>query len=232
MTVRQDITMGFFREYSHFFREFRRDFHHTGAVLPSGVFLGNTIARSLRGPRAPMRILEVGPGSGAVTRVLARKMLPGDQLDAVEINPHFAQMLEHRIQHEPSFAAHKQAIRVLCCPVQQVQGDSIYDLIVSGLPLNNFSPEEIRSIFDTLTRLVRPGGLLSYFEYTFIRSLKMPFVGRKERQRLHVIGELLEQYIRTCQVRRSHVLLNIPPATIRHLRLKPAPCERRSEVLS
>ena len=43
--------MRFLNEYSRFFREFRRDFHHTGALLPSGVFLAREIARGLRGPR-------------------------------------------------------------------------------------------------------------------------------------------------------------------------------------
>src|SRR5262249_39453281 len=151
----------------------------TGALLPSGVFLAQAIARSLRGPRATARILEVGPGSGAITRVLARHMKPGDQLDAVEINPHFAQLLEEQRLRNPAFAAHRDAVRIINAPIQDLSGESIYDVIVSGLPLNNFAPDEIRSIFDTLTRLVRPGGLLTYFEYTFIRTLKMPFAGRK-----------------------------------------------------
>src|SRR5262245_30371303 len=162
--------MSFLNEYTRFFREFRRDFHHTGAVLPSGVFLARSIARGLRGPRQAARILEVGPGSGAITRVLAKHMQPGDMLDAVEINPHFAQLLEEMRQRDPAFAASRDSIRIINAPIQDVKGESVYDMIISGLPLNNFTPDDIRSIFDTLTRLVRPGGLLTYFEYTFIRT--------------------------------------------------------------
>ncbi|MFO0880053.1 MAG: methyltransferase domain-containing protein [Gemmataceae bacterium] len=213
--------MRLLNEYSQFFREVRRDFHHTGAVLPSGVFLAEHIARSLRGPRHPFRICEVGPGSGSVTAVLAKHLQEGDLFDLVEINPHFAQLLEERISKDAAFARVRDSVRVINAPVQEVPGDSVYDLIISGLPLNNFSPEVIRSIFDTMTRLIRPGGLLIYFEYTLIRTLKTPFAGRQERQRLSVIGKLLDGYIRDCQVRRDHVLLNLPPATVRHLRLKP-----------
>lgn len=213
--------MSLLNEYRQFFREVRRDFHHTGALLPSGVFLAQSIARSLRGPRPAARILEVGPGSGAVTHVLARHLQPGDMLDAIEINPHFAQVLEDRIQKDSSFGTNRDAIRVINAPVQELPGESVYDLIISGLPLNNFTPDDIRSIFDTLTRLIRPGGLLIYFEYTLIRTLKMPFAGRKERQRLASVSKLLDGYIRNCQIRRDHIFLNVPPATIRHLRLKP-----------
>ncbi|MFM7150477.1 MAG: class I SAM-dependent methyltransferase, partial [Gemmataceae bacterium] len=226
LEIEEGNSMHLFHEYSRFFREVRRDFHHTGAVLPSGVFLAKTIAQTLRGPRPAARILEVGPGSGSVTRVLAQHLLPGDLFDTVEINPHFARLLEERIQTDPDFLPHRDAIRVIQAPVQEVPGESVYDFIISGLPLNNFSTEDIRSIFETLTRLVRPGGLLSYFEYTFIRSLKTPFVGRKERERLSSIGQLLNQYIQECQVRRDNVLLNLPPATIRHLRLKPESTSR------
>jgi phospholipid N-methyltransferase len=225
--------MRFLNEYSRFFREFRRDFHHTGALLPSGVFLAEEIARGLRGPRPAARILEVGPGSGAVTRELVKHLQPGDSLDLVEINPHFAMLLEERFQRDRDFAPKKDAVRVIVAPVQEVNGDSVYDMIFSGLPLNNFTPDEVRSIFDTLTRLVKPGGLLTYFEYTFIRTLKMPFAGRKERERLGMIGKMLDEYIRDCQVRRGHVLLNLPPATVRQLRLKPdQACGGKGEVVS
>jgi phosphatidylethanolamine/phosphatidyl-N-methylethanolamine N-methyltransferase len=225
--------MRFLNEYTRFFREFRRDFHHTGALLPSGVFLAQEIARGLRGPRPAARVLEVGPGSGAVTRLLVRHLQPGDTLDLVEINPHFAQQLEDRLQRDPEFKSKKDAVRVIVAPIQDVKGESVYDMIFSGLPLNNFTPDEVRSIFGTLTRLVKPGGLLTYFEYTFIRTLKMPFAGRKERERLAMIGKMLDEYIRDCQVRRDHVLLNLPPATVRQLRLKPdQACEGEGQVVS
>src|SRR6185312_11129733 len=72
-------------ECGKFFRECRRHFHTTGAILPSSRFLARALVRPMRGPRPPWRILEVGPGTGSVTREIARRMLPGDRLDAVEI---------------------------------------------------------------------------------------------------------------------------------------------------
>src|SRR5262245_8263683 len=193
-------------DYRRFFKEFRRDFHHTGALLPSGGVLARTMARAIRGHRPAARILEVGPGTGAITRGLAGALQPGDQLDAVEINPHFAQLLEEKFASDPAFERVRHSVRVVTGAVQDLPGEAVYDFIVSGLPLNNFSPDDIRSIFTTLRRLPKPGAILCYFEYTFIRSLKRPFAGAKERQRLGRISEVLEEYIRSCQVRREHVL--------------------------
>src|SRR4051794_13309585 len=92
--------MSTWADCAHFFREFRRDFHHTGALLPSGRFLAEALARPLRGQRGPARILEVGPGTGSVTRVICRNMRPGDRLDAVEINPFFAARLRERVARD------------------------------------------------------------------------------------------------------------------------------------
>ncbi len=70
-------------------------------------------------------------------------------------------------------------------------------------------------------RLLKPGGTLTYYEYVLIRQLKTPFVGRRERRRLYRVGRVIGDYIRDFQVRRQKVLINVPPAIVRHLHLKP-----------
>jgi phospholipid N-methyltransferase len=219
-------------EYKRFFQEFRRDFHHTGAVLPSGLFLSKALVKPLRGVRPPARILEVGPGTGSVTREIARRLRPGDRLDAVEINPRFAEMLKQRIQRDPILAARHDDIHVINAPLQQILGDSVYDFIISGLPLNNFTVDEVRSVFAAFTRLLRPGGSLVYFEYALLRQLKTPFVNRRERRRLFRVARVVGRYIRNHQIRRERIFINLPPAIVRQLRLKPAPCETSEPVLS
>jgi phospholipid N-methyltransferase len=219
-------------EHWHFFEEFRRDFHHTGAVLPSGLFLSQALVRPLRGPRPAARILEVGPGTGSVTREIARRLRPGDRLDAVEINPRFAEILRRRMQRDPILSAWRDNIHVIIAPVQQIAGESVYDFIVSGLPLNNFTVAEVRSVFDAFTRLLRPGGTLSFFEYALVRQLKTPFVNRHERRRLFRVSRVVGRYIRKHQVRRERIFINVPPAIVRQLHLKPAPCDVPEEVIS
>src|SRR5689334_9085073 len=88
-------------DYRVFWRQFREAYHSTGAVLPSGRGLARALARYVRedvppcGRRAPLRvtangessgrrILEVGPGTGAVTVQILGDMRPDDRLVMVE----------------------------------------------------------------------------------------------------------------------------------------------------
>lgn len=214
--------MRFWTESRTFFGEFRRQFQTTGSVLPSSRFLARAMTAPLRRPRPPCRILEVGPGTGPFTCAIARSLGPDDRLDAVEVNDRFVQVLQDRMESEKVFRSCRDRIRLIHAKVEEVKGENDYDFILSGLPLNNFSVEKIRTIFTTFDRLLKPGGLLTYFEYILIRSLKTPFVSRQERARLRQVGQLVADYQHTYEVGRQHVLANVPPATVRHLRFKKA----------
>jgi phospholipid N-methyltransferase len=213
--------MRYLAECGDFLRECRRHFQHTGAILPSSRFLARALVSELRKSRGPARILEVGPGTGSVTREILRQLLPGDRLDAVEINGYFVTRLEQRFAEEPVFQRCRDQVRIIHGAVEDVPGEGVYDFIVSGLPLNNFSVELVRNIFRVYDRLLRPGGILTYYEYVFIRALKTPFANRRERRRLYRVGRVVNNYIRNYQIRRERIFINVPPATVRHLCLKP-----------
>jgi phospholipid N-methyltransferase len=189
--------------------------------LPSSRFLARALVRPLSGPRPPCRILEVGPGTGSVTREIARRMQFGDRLDAVEINADFAAVVERRVRQERAFARCRDQIEIIHAAVQELLGKSVYDFIVSGLPLNNFPAHQVREIFATYNRLLKPGGTLTFYEYTLVRQLKSPFVDRRERSRLARVGRVMRHYIRDYQIRRERIFINVPPATVRYLRFKP-----------
>lgn len=217
--------MLFWEEFGVFFREFQRTFQTTGAILPSSWFLAHALTRHLAQPRPPCRILEVGPGTGSVTCAIARHMRLEDHLDAVEINGRFVQLLEERLRRERVFALCRDQINVIHAALEDLIGEGVYDFIVSGLPLNNFSSAQVREIFATYVRLLKPGGTLTYYEYAWVRQLRSPFVSKRERRRLFRVGRLMRGYIRDYQVRREQIFINVPPATVRHLRFTPAPSE-------
>ena len=226
--------MRFWEECGAFFRQFRRHFRTTGAILPSSRFLARALVSQLRPPRGPARILEVGPGTGSVTKAIARQMSADDRLDAVEINSQFVRLLERRLHSESVFERVRDQVHVIHAGVEELLGDSVYDYIVSGLPLNNFSFDQVRHVFAAFRRLLKPGGTLTYYEYVLVRTLKTPFVNRKERRRLLRVGRVVGRYIRDYQIRRERIFINVPPATVRHLRLKPLATEpgvRVPEVL-
>jgi phospholipid N-methyltransferase len=156
-----------------------------------------------------------------VTSEIARRMMPADRLDAVEINSRFADLVKRRVRRERAFARCRDQIEIITAAVQDLLGTGLYDLIVSGLPLNNLPAHEVREIFATYNRLLKPGGTLSFYEYTLVRQLKSPFVDRRERRRLFRVGRVMRGYIRNYQIRRERIYINVPPATVRYLRFDP-----------
>jgi phospholipid N-methyltransferase len=213
--------MRYWSECGNFLREFRHHFHDTGALLPSSPFLARALVAELRKPRSPARILEVGPGTGSVTREVLRFLQPADRLDAVEINGRFVSVLRRRFEQERAFVRCRDQVEVIHAAVEDLVGNGVYDFIVSGLPLNNFPAGQVREIFRAYSRLLKPGGTLTYYEYVLIRQLKTPFASPRERRRLFRVGKTVGKYIRAHQVRRQRVFMNVPPAVVRHLQLKP-----------
>ena len=149
------------------------------------------IIRRAQQPGAGRRILEVGPGTGAVTTALVRGLGPADSLDLVELNDRFVAHLRGRFEREPAFQAVGSRSRVLHQPLETLPGDAPYDLIVSGLPLNNFSVPAVEEILAAYRKLLRPGGTLSFFEYIAIRRARAVVSGRAERARLQGISQAL-----------------------------------------
>ena len=208
-------------EYGLFFREFLRNFHTTGAIVPSGRFLAAALARFVTDAAAgPRRILEVGPGTGSVTRRIIAAMKPDDRLDLVELNESFVEQLRRRLETDVAFRPAAGRTRVFHCPVEELPHDDAYDLIISGLPLNNFSVAAVRQILATLTGRLRPGGTLSFFQYIGVRRARALLSGRAERARLRGIGEAMQAVLGEHEIRRDWIWPNIPPAWVHHVRIK------------
>ncbi len=206
------------RDAALFLREFLRTCRTTGAILPSGRKLADALSRSVRqAGEKPRHILEVGPGTGAVTEGIVAAMRPDDRLDLVELNERFVARLRDRMRHDPKFRAVSPRTRIFHCDIEELPQEAKYDLIVSGLPLNNFSVESVERILHALTGLLKPGGTLSFFEYIAIRRALSLVSGARERMRLRGIGSVLRNFLQGREIRRDRVWLNVPPACVHHL---------------
>jgi phosphatidylethanolamine/phosphatidyl-N-methylethanolamine N-methyltransferase len=203
-----------------FLQEFRRNFHSTGALAPSGQRLARTLAHYVnhRTDDRPKRILEVGPGTGAVTRQIIRRMQPADRLDLVEINENFVERLNDRFRNDPEFREVSPRAAVHCTRIENLHTDSPYDVVISGLPLNNFAVDEVEAVLSTLRRLTSERATLTFFQYMAIRRVKAFVSGRDERARLRGIDQVLGDLLKTHEFRRDWVWSNVPPAWVHHLK--------------
>jgi len=202
------------------FQAFRKDFFHTGSVIPSSRFLGRELAANLRGPRPPARILEIGPGTGPATEQILKCLQPGDQFDAVEINGDFVSLLCQRFHVAGPSAVDSapEPFRIFHLPIQSLPGERCYHHLISGLPFNNFPIPLVRDIWESIHRLACPGGTFAFFEYIGIRGMKMPFVSQEEKKRLALVGRHLQREIDRYQFRAKKIWRNFPPAMVHHLR--------------
>jgi phosphatidylethanolamine/phosphatidyl-N-methylethanolamine N-methyltransferase len=209
---------GVLTEYRLFLQEFVRRYHTTGAVLPSGRALAASLCRHVGQGSAPQRILEVGPGTGAVTSTLIQRLRPQDRLCLIEVNDAFVACLRDALHTKPAFRAVADRVELVHGRVEDLPESAMYDVIVSGLPLNNFAVEDVRSILTRFSRLLRPGGVLSFFEYIAIRSVKATVSGRADRERLRAIGKVMSETLTGREFKRDWVWPNVPPAWVHHVR--------------
>lgn len=128
-----------------------------GAIFPSSPALAEAIARQIDPAAGP--VLEIGPGTGAISQaILARGVAP-QNLTLLEYDEEFARHLAAR------FAG-----------VHVVQGDAFdmdstlgarppFGAIVSCLPLLNFPPAQRLRFMDMLAARLLPGAPLIQFSY-------------------------------------------------------------------
>jgi phospholipid N-methyltransferase len=165
------------------------------------------------------RILEVGPGTGPVTAQIIRQMGPHDTLDLVELNGHFVSVLQDRLQREPRWQRQADRVQIHCQPIEELATDQPFDVIISGLPLNNFSCAMVAAILDRLHQLAAAEAMLSFFEYVAIRKAKSLFCKLPQRLRLAGIEQILARQFAAWEIDRECIVANVPPAWVHHLRL-------------
>lgn len=103
---------------------------HMGAVMPSGKLLARTMANYVD-PRSTGPVVELGPGTGAITSALVEQGIDQKRLVLVEYNPAFCLLLRDRYPQATVVQGDAYKLRdtlwnVLAAPASAV---------VSGLPL-------------------------------------------------------------------------------------------------
>ncbi len=170
----------------------------TGAIVPSQRFLiDKMIAPIPRGYQG--QIIELGPGTGALTLRLAERC-PHARILACEINPLLARNLQHCLVEKGL----NRRIRVVSDSAEHLLGQMVrngnhhHDFVLSGIPLANLTREQVLSLTGTISGLLRPGGLYIQFQYSLIDRKKI----KAQFSRLRTVP----------------VLLNFPPAVVYYAR--------------
>ncbi len=205
-----------------FLRAFLSQPYRIGSPIPSSRHLAHALMGPFSRRERPAKVLEVGAGTGAITRHIGFEMGAGDELSICEMQPALASHIQRKVLAEPQFASAVREGRVTlaACAIQDFPLTSQYDYVISGLPLNAFSERDVREILDVMRRLLKPGGVFSYFEYVALRRLRKTASVGRARVQMRGVSSVLEDHIERFQFDRQIVLANIPPAYARHWRFE------------
>lgn len=210
-------------DFSVFLGEARRKRQTTGSVAPSSPWLARTMTRALglRSASSPLRVAEVGPGTGAITREIASWMRNDDSLDVFDVNERLLSHLERVARTDLILQTRKISFHLLDARFVETRGP--FDVLLSGLPFAHFHPDLVKAILDGYLRAVVPGGTISYFGYAGALGARKLISSRARRREITELASLLRTYLAAHQVREDLVLLNIPPAVVHHLRVPGVP---------
>ena len=160
-----------------FFAALLRKPGQIGAVAPSSPSLAGVIASVVPTAGAPV-VVELGPGTGAVTTAIDARLDPGARHLAVELDPRMAGFLR---QAHPGLEVVEGDAAKLQSLLEE-RGVEHADAVVSGLPWALFDDVTQASILSQVAAVIGPDGVFATFAYRHGMALA---AARRFRRTLH-----------------------------------------------
>lgn len=202
-----------------FVQEFFRTFHSTGSLCPTSRWASKAMVAPLTEKQADntSKILELGPGTGSVTKHILRAMGFGDSLTVCEINDRFMEALKANLDQDTYYDTHRSRVSFHCCPMQQLPETQKYDVIVCAIPFLNFDLALVQELFSKISRLSHKDTIMTYYEYKGLRRLGTELSGPARRKRMKTIDEFIDNLHESHVQSKSNVWLNITPIKVYRL---------------
>ncbi|MEZ6853928.1 class I SAM-dependent methyltransferase [Halodesulfovibrio aestuarii] len=187
-------------------REFIRDPFSTGTVCSSSPSLCKEIAGNERITNADV-VVELGAGTGSLSKHLLRSLKDGAEFISIEKNPHLYKMLV--AQHPHSYFLLDCAENLPTILRQRSVGKA--DVIISSLPWASFSSKQQRELTQAIRTSLKPNG--TFITYAYVCGAVLPSFSAFRKQ-------LTQSF---CNVDRSRIVWNnFPPAFLYQCR-QPVP---------
>ncbi len=161
----------------------------TGSIYPSSPALGRAMVSFLEN-KQQSTIIELGPGTGSITKTLIKSGINFDDFYACEISSDFVEHLQKRF---PEIHVREGNALKLTHVFEELIGK--VDCIFSGLPLKSLPSKIVEEIIDQEYEILKPKGTVIQFTYD-LRPKKSAL-----KKRFRHVGSKI-------------VLANFPPARV------------------
>jgi phospholipid N-methyltransferase len=183
-----------------FLTHFRKSPRTVGAIAPSSRALARAMLDGLALERDPgVRVAELGPGTGAVTGEIARRLPADAACLAIDIDPVFTARVGARWPRIASVCGRAEHL----VEIARARDLLPVDHIVSGLPFASLPASSARDIVTAIVGSLRAGGTFTTFQY--VHAYGFPSAVAVRRTLTREMGS---------SPARTLVLGNLPPALV------------------
>ncbi len=181
------------------FKRFLHNPYQVGAIAESGEVLCRELVSRVDF-RCISALAELGPGTGAVTRVILQQCPAGVRFFAVELDSEICKVLRAELPDLTVYNCSAADLPDICCRCEKI----VYlDAIISGLPWAVFTHALQQQLLESIYQVLIPGGMFVTFAYC--QGLWLPG-GRRFRK-------LLQNKFSSVSVSRT-IWRNLPPAVV------------------
>ncbi|MCL1634095.1 methyltransferase domain-containing protein [Luteimonas sp. SX5] len=176
-------------------RQWLKHPRRTAAIAPSGPELATAMVAEL--PPDTRRVIELGGGTGALTKALLAHGIAAADLLVVELNEAMHARLQRRFPQARNVLGDARQLREIAA-AQGFVGEGAADAIVSGLGMLSMDRKLQRDIYAAAFDCLRGDGRLIQFTY----GPQPPLADEVARE------------LGLAAMRGAFVLRNVPPATV------------------
>ena len=143
-------------DFSLFFGKFLKHGTKIASLAPSSPWLSRATVGNVDWANAGV-IVELGAGTGPITRVIAERARPETRVVVLERDADFAAILRDRFAPYPHFDVIEGDVRDLSAMLAE-RGIERVDHIISGLPVPSFPKDFQRDFFRAVKQVLAPEG--------------------------------------------------------------------------
>ncbi len=169
-----------------------QNFREIASLTPTAPWAARRIAGRIR--EEVGTAIELGPGSGAVTRELVKKLGTNSKLIVVEMQSKFADQLEEEFEDDPRVRVYRGSAESIE-EIMEKEDETEATHVFSSIPMSIIPRPIVDNILESTSRVMAPNGKLVVFQCRF------------------KIGGILRDHFPNARL-ESIEILNLPPLLV------------------